>query len=613
MKYIGIPHNDSEKPRQLPFYFAVEEYVATHYADEDHFCIWQVPPTVMLGRNQLAINEVALDYCKENGIDIFRRKSGGGCVFADWGCLQFSYIVPDENPSDAFRKYMGMTAEILRAAGAEAIMSGRNDILINGRKVAGAAFYRTGKRCVMHNTLLYSTDLDLLEKALRPPVEKTASKGVASVRDRVGNAGDSIGMSIDRFVEFARERLCGDNIRQLTDEDMEQIGIIEKKLASDEFVYGNNPRHTIVKKMHIPDVGNLAAYIEVKGEHIAGMNLMGDYFLLGDIDNDLIAHLAGVRFSREDVEAALDGIQISSIIRGLEKPQFLRLLFGRKPHIKKPDWLKVDISGGQHYHETESIIREHGLNTICRSGLCPNRGECWRNGTATFMIGGDICTRSCKFCNTRSGRPLPLNGSEPGQVAHSINLMKLRYAVITSVDRDDLPDMGAAHWAETVKAVRRENPDTNIELLIPDFQGRTDLIDIVLASAPDVVGHNIETVRSLTPKVRSVARYDRSLDVLRHIAEAGFACKTGFMVGLGETQEEVIDTIDDIRATGCSILTIGQYLQPSPRHAEVREYITPEQFATYRDIALSKGFKMVVSGPLVRSSYHAGLVSEILK
>ena len=604
MKYLELP--PSPEPRKLPFYFAVEEYVATRFNDAGYFFAWQVPPTVMLGRNQLADNEVDLSFCRSHGIDIFRRKSGGGCVFADEGCLQFSYIVPDESPAEAFRRYMQTTADVLRAAGADAELSGRNDILIDGRKVAGAAFYRTGRRCVMHNTLLYSTDLDLLEKALTPPMEKLESKGVASVRDRVGNAGGAVGLPIPDFIAFARKQVCGNEVRHLTEEDLAQIRLIEGRLGSDAFVYGHNPRYSLVRQLHVPDVGRLEAFIEVKGGRIIDFDLAGDYFLIGDLDNDLVARLSGVPFNREAVTGALADIPLPSIIRNLESDAFLRLLFGRKPHVPKPEWLKVSLSTNRTFRETEDIIERNGLHTICRSGLCPNRGECWRAGTATFMIGGDICTRSCRFCNTKSGRPLPLDATEPRQVARSIRLMHLRYAVLTSVDRDDLPDLGAAHWARTIEAVRRENPDTRIEVLIPDFQGRTDLVDQILATSPDVVGHNMETVRRLTPSVRSAARYDRSLDVLRHIAEAGSTCKTGFMVGLGETADEVDALLDDIRATGCRSVTIGQYLQPTSRHLDVVEYVTPEQFDRYRATALDKGFTRVVSGPLVRSSYHAG-------
>lgn len=274
-------------------------------------------------------------------------------------------------------------------------------------------------------------------------------------------------------------------------------------------------------------------------------------------------------------------------------------------HLKKPEWLKTNIGTNSRYTDTKRIVDTHKLHTICSSGRCPNLGECWGMGTATFMIGGNICTRACRFCNTLSGKPLPLDPHEPEQVAESVRLMILSHAVITSVDRDDLPDLGARHWTETIRAIRRVNPKVTIEALIPDFQGRQELIALLIDSHPEILAHNIETVRRLTPEVRSVARYDTSLAVLRQIAESGIKTKSSIMVGLGETSEEVEETMDDLLANGCRRLTIGQYLQPSRKHYPVKEYVTPEQFARYKETGLRKGFETVVSGPLVRSSYHA--------
>ncbi|MCL1625011.1 lipoyl synthase [Bacteroides caecicola] len=274
-------------------------------------------------------------------------------------------------------------------------------------------------------------------------------------------------------------------------------------------------------------------------------------------------------------------------------------------HVKKPDWLKISIGTNARYTETKRIVDTHKLHTICSSGRCPNLGECWGKGTATFMIGGAICTRSCKFCNTQTGKPLPLDPEEPMRVAESIRLMKLNHAVITSVDRDDLPDLGASHWAKTLTTIRKVNPDITLEALIPDFQGRQELIAQVTDTRPEILSHNMESVRRLTPLVRSVARYDNSLAVIRQIAESGVTAKSGIMVGLGETPDEVEETMDDLIANGCKILTIGQYLQPTRKHYPVHEYVTPEQFARYREIGEKKGFAKVESGPLVRSSYHA--------
>lgn len=274
-------------------------------------------------------------------------------------------------------------------------------------------------------------------------------------------------------------------------------------------------------------------------------------------------------------------------------------------HVKKPSWLKINIGVNDRYTETKRIVDTHGLHTICSSGRCPNMGECWGKGTATFMIGGDICTRSCKFCNTKSGRPLSLDGNEPESVARSVQLMKLSHAVITSVDRDDLEDMGASHWVKTLRKIKELNPAVTVEALIPDFQGNLELVKQVASCGANIVSHNMETVKRLTPVVRSVARYETSLEVIRAIAETGVTAKSGIMVGLGETVSEVEELMDDLLEYGCRILTIGQYLQPTHKHYPVKEYVTPQQFEAYKELGLKKGFAEVVSGPLVRSSYHA--------
>ncbi|GHT27731.1 lipoyl synthase [Bacteroidia bacterium] len=274
-------------------------------------------------------------------------------------------------------------------------------------------------------------------------------------------------------------------------------------------------------------------------------------------------------------------------------------------HIRKPDWLKIRLGGNERFTQTKHIVDSHCLHTICTSGKCPNMGECWSRGTATFMIAGDICTRSCKFCNTLTGKPLPLDPEEPQRVAESIRLMGLKHAVITSIDRDDLPDKGARHWADTIRAIRQANPRTTIEVLIPDFQGRMDLVELVIEAAPEIISHNMETVRRLTPNIRSAARYDVSLSVLKHIAGRKVTTKTGIMVGLGETVDEVHELMDDVLAAGVTMLTIGQYLQPSRKNIPVSEYVTPAQFEAYKKVALQKGFRQVESAPLVRSSYHA--------
>ena len=273
--------------------------------------------------------------------------------------------------------------------------------------------------------------------------------------------------------------------------------------------------------------------------------------------------------------------------------------------IRKPKWLKVKLPTGEAYKSVKGITKSHNLHTICESGSCPNMGECWGAGTATFMILGNICTRSCGFCNVMTGRPLPIDVLEPKKVARSIKLMQVKHAVITSVDRDDLKDGGASIWVETINEIRKENPTTTMETLIPDFKGRLKDIQPIIDCAPEVVSHNMETVRRLTKKVRIQAKYDRSLDTLRYLNQGGIKTISGIMLGLGETEEEIIETMHDLRAVGVSILTLGQYLQPSKKHLPVFEFISPDQFAKYREIGVSLGFQHVESSPLVRSSYHA--------
>lgn len=276
------------------------------------------------------------------------------------------------------------------------------------------------------------------------------------------------------------------------------------------------------------------------------------------------------------------------------------------PPKSKPKWLRVKLPTGSKYTQLRSLVDKYQLNTICTSGSCPNMGECWGEGTATFMILGNICTRSCGFCGVQTGRPLQVDWEEPEKVARSIKIMGIKHAVLTSVDRDDLKDMGSILWSETVKAVRRMNPETTLETLIPDFQGIHQHLDRILAVTPEVISHNMETVRRLTRQVRIQAKYDRSLGVLRYLKEKGAnRTKSGIMLGLGETEPEVLETLQDLRDNKVDVVTLGQYLQPSKKHLPVTEFILPETFEKYREIGLDMGFRHVESGALVRSSYKA--------
>lgn len=272
---------------------------------------------------------------------------------------------------------------------------------------------------------------------------------------------------------------------------------------------------------------------------------------------------------------------------------------------RKPEWLKIKLPHGFKTRDVIGLLNDKHIHTICSSGMCPNRAECWGAGTATFMICGNVCTRNCRFCNVSNALPGPLDEKEIYEIAESVEKLKLRHVVMTSVTRDDLPDQGAAHWAKAIRTIKERCPNVTMEVLIPDFQGDTKLLDIVMAAKPEIISHNLETVERLTPDVRRVATYKRSLEVLKYLSERGVKTKTGIMLGLGETREEVLKTMDDVLATGCRIMTIGQYLQPSKLHYPVQAYVTPEEFQEYAEIGKRKGFRHIESAPMVRSSYHA--------
>ncbi len=270
-----------------------------------------------------------------------------------------------------------------------------------------------------------------------------------------------------------------------------------------------------------------------------------------------------------------------------------------------PHWMKMKMPGGKLYMDVKEIVAKNNLHTICTSGNCPNIGECWAEGTATFMILGDICTRACKFCAVKTGKPEAVDINEPKRLAESIKMMKVRHAVITSVDRDDLADKGSGFWAETIRTLKEKVPGLTMETLIPDFDAVPEFVQKVIDAGPEVISHNLETVRRLTPQIRSRAKYDTSLKVIKQISDSGLVSKSGIMLGLGETEEEILEVMDDLRAVGCQVITIGQYLQPSLEHIPVEEYIPPSIFEKYREIGLQKGFRHIESSPLVRSSYHA--------
>ncbi|MCK5465193.1 MAG: lipoyl synthase [Bacteroidales bacterium] len=277
-----------------------------------------------------------------------------------------------------------------------------------------------------------------------------------------------------------------------------------------------------------------------------------------------------------------------------------------KENVRRlPEWFRMERPAGGNYSHLKNLSEKNNLHTICKSGNCPNIGECWNAGTATFMILGDICTRACKFCSVSTGKPKPVDWDEPRRLAESIKTLGVKHCVLTSVDRDDLEDGGASFWAETIRTVKKINPQVTLETLIPDFRGRHNYIQLVIDAGPEVISHNLETVQRLTSRIRSLNKYETSLDVVRYISSKGSISKSGIMLGLGETRDEVLDTMEDLRGTGCKVLTIGQYLQPTLHHYPVKDYIHPDVFREYKKIGLEMGFRFVESSPLVRSSYHA--------
>ena len=277
-----------------------------------------------------------------------------------------------------------------------------------------------------------------------------------------------------------------------------------------------------------------------------------------------------------------------------------------KENVRRlPEWFRMERPAGGNYIHLKNLSEKNNLHTICKSGNCPNIGECWNAGTATFMILGDICTRACKFCSVSTGKPKPVDWDEPRRLAESIKTLGVKHCVLTSVDRDDLEDGGASFWAETIRTVKKINPQVTLETLIPDFRGRHNYIQLVIDAGPEVISHNLETVQRLTSRIRSLNKYETSLDVVRYISSKGSISKSGIMLGLGETRDEVLDTMEDLRGTGCKVLTIGQYLQPTLHHYPVKDYIHPDVFREYKKIGLEMGFRFVESSPLVRSSYHA--------
>lgn len=624
--------NDSNDPY---FNHALELYVMREI-DEDVFILWRNRPSILIGRNQNTLSEINMDYVNEKKIDVVRRPSGGGTVFCDLGNINFSFIIRKGQTSNldrdhrmgvesgnsvettisgtlgccGFEKFAMPVVSALKALGIEAVFSGRNDILVEGAKISGNAQYHEGNKLLHHGTLLYDGDLSLLIGALKSKPLKFKDKSVKSVASRVTNIANHMTEKMDvlAFREYLRTFIMKDHdiekVYQLTEEDLQSIAKIQKeKFESYDWNFGKSPSYTFNNEVRFP-AGTFEFQAKVKGGNIEALKINGDFFGEEPMEN-LCEKLLGKPFELKALQKELAAIDLQPYAQNLKKEEFLSGLMDLKK--SKPDWLKVKLQGGRETEKVKVILSELSLNTVCQEANCPNRMECYNKGTATFMILGRNCTRNCTFCNVSRALPDPVDGDEPEKVALAVEKLGLKHTVITSVTRDDLEDQGAEHFAKTVKAIRAKTPQVVIELLIPDLSGREDLLDMVIDSQPDVLNHNVETVPELYGTVRPMANFERSLGVLAYFKKKAphIKTKSGIMLGLGETMPQIEETLKALRRVDCDMLTVGQYLQPSPEHIGVVEYIRPEQFEAIRKMAETLGFKSVASAPLVRSSYHA--------
>jgi lipoic acid synthetase len=596
--------------KDAAFWFALEEYITKNREALPVMMVWQTEPCVMLGNNQIAEAEADITYANREGITIVRRLSGGGAVYADGGTVLFSLITSQISPEEAKKVYADSVTAALVKMGVPAKAEGRNDICAEGKKIAGIAQYaRYGSVCT-HGSLLYDTDLEKLACVLKADDKKFYGKAVRSVRSRVANIKDYMNEnnSVSEFVTlFKKKLLDGKQVSEydLTDDDLTAINkIYEEKYNNPTWTYKRVPESTFHNSKRFPG-GTVEIFLDIANGIVRGCSVRGDFLSTAPI-RELELRFIGIPYLYKAFADVLDGIPMQPFLGHIGKGDFLSCAFEAMPD--KPDWLRVRYSESPNRERVEEILRDLSLNTVCREANCPNIGECFSQKTATFMIMGICCTRDCRFCNVRSGPAQALNPNEPRDIAQAVKELGLKYAVITSVTRDDLPDGGAGHFTETIKEIRQKTPETAIEVLIPDFAGNINALKTVTDANPRVISHNMETVESLYVDVRPQAEYTRSLNLLRSIKELNpdIRTKSGFMLGLGETDDEVRQLMKDLREAGCDFLTIGQYLAPSPGHYPVKEYVTPQRFKEWGVAAKEQGFTFVASAPLVRSSYRAG-------
>ena len=610
------------------FHFSVEEYAIKHL-DVPVLMIWQTAPCVMLGSNQIAEAEADIRYAQQAGIQIVRRASGGGAIYTDEGTLLYTLIMKHDTPDAAKENVSGLVVDALNRMGVPAKLEGRNDICAEGKKFSGMAQYSRGGKVCTHGSLLYDTDLDQLARVLQVDARKFQGKAVRSVRSRVGNIKKYVGgdCATREFRALLKQQLCsGRQVVEyrLTEDDHAKINqICSEKYGNPAWTFGRTPKFTFHNSKRF-EGGTVEVFFDVELGVVRECTIRGDFLGVEPVC-ELERCFDGSPFKYDAFDNILDGISISPYLGNISKDELLSCVFetippghGAGQPVKpaaKPDWLRVRNHENSNRRHVEEILRELNLNTVCHEANCPNCAECFSRSTATFMIMGTNCTRNCRFCNVQDGPPQPLDPEEPKNIAKAVKALGLKYAVITSVTRDDLPDGGAGHFSATIKEIKQAAPDTIVEVLIPDFEGDLSALKTVADARPHVISHNMETVESLYTHVRPQAEYHRSLDLLMNIKRlnANIRTKSGFMLGLGETDEEVHRLLKDLRAAGCELLTIGQYMAPTGKHLPVREYVIPSRFEKWGQTAMQSGFAFVASAPLVRSSFRAGEAFGVIR
>lgn len=590
------------------YYFGLEEYLIKDFnQDRDIFLLWYVKPTVMIGRHQITSVEIDENYVQQNNIDIVRRNSGGGAVYTDPGCFQFSFITDKFNHSDIFKNHVSRIIEAINKLGIKATFTGRNDILVDGRKFSGNAEYISKDKMVIHGTILIESNLDNLIGALTPDKSKLTKHAISSVKSRVINIGELLPISKEDFYDYLVAEITSESIdvRELNSTIIKGYA---EKFKTKEWNYNKNPKFEYKNKMKFPS-GNYTVNLSSNKNIVRNIAINGDFFSLKKIENFVNAFI-GVDFTREAFIEVTKKHKVREYFYKLKTSEFLELFFGEvvKKRPLKPGYLKIDMKDlNKQTKEIKALLRQNNLHTVCQEASCPNQLECFANKTATFMILGNNCTRNCRFCDVTNGSPTLPDPNEPNNLLKAVKIMGLKHIVVTSVTRDDLEDFGSKQFVKVIETIKDNASETTIEVLIPDFMGDFTAIDRVCMSKPDVINHNLETIPRLYEGFRDNADYQRSLNVLKTVKEidSNILTKSGIMVGIGESKEEVYKLMKDLRDVDCDIFTIGQYLQPSKEHVDVIEYVSLEQFEDYKKVGIELGFKYVASGPLVRSSYQA--------